>query len=199
MKTNHKNIFRTSGGPVYARLLSRINRANISVSEREGRKSWKLGLEFPLSYKLALGQMWYFIERLRIDLSVLHNNIFDAQIYYYCKQVVVSTLFWKQFKKFHNFFFWILLFEHCKKFKILFLFMKNYQTVLSLSLNQSFTGISQIRNNTSSFKKMFNTKSWQLQAVSHWQPAFMDVQTWGYKNPRPTFTLWLFGLRAYRA
>lgn len=41
MKKNHQNIFRTSGGPVYARLLSRINRANISVSEREGRKKLK--------------------------------------------------------------------------------------------------------------------------------------------------------------
>lgn len=110
-KQNHQNIFRTSGGPVYARLLSRINRANISVSEREGRKSWKLGLEFSLSYKLALGQMVVFYRKAknRFVCTVVHDNIFDAQIYYYCKQVVVSTLFWKQFKKFHNFFF----FEYC--------------------------------------------------------------------------------------
>lgn len=64
-KQNHQNIFRTSGGPVYASLLSRINRANISVSEREGRKSWKLGLEFPLSYKLALGQMVVFYRKAK--------------------------------------------------------------------------------------------------------------------------------------
>lgn len=153
MKKNHQNIFRTSGGPVYARLLSRINRANISVSEREGRKSWKLGLEFPLSYKLALGQMVVFYRKAknRFVCTVVHDNIFDAQIYYYCKQVVVSILFWKQFKKFQNFFFWILLFEHCKKLKFFF-FLWKITRLYSLSLNQSFTGISQIRNNTSSFK-----------------------------------------------
>lgn len=75
-----------------------------------GEKSWKLGLEFSLSYKLALGQMVVFYRKAknRFVCTVVHDNIFDAQIYYYCKQVVVSILFWKQFKKIHIFFF-----EYC--------------------------------------------------------------------------------------